>query len=153
MDRPEITTSTTGRAAPKGCVAHVNDSRERAGDNERISAPDLAPVAVGEVRERGQVGLGLEEHLGDGGKLAGEHVGDEVDVRADLSLAGLGEDRADRRGDHLVVAFADLGQDVAHEVDPAALPAAALEDGPDGVDQAAVGVADDELDAVQATLA
>jgi hypothetical protein len=34
-------------------------------------------------------------------------------------------------------------------VDPAALPAAALEDGPDGVDQAAVGVADDELDAVR----
>jgi hypothetical protein len=71
----------------------------------------------------------------------------------DLGLAGLGEDRADGGGDHLLVALADLGQHVAHEVDPAALRATALEHGRDGVDQAAVGVADDELDPAEAALA
>jgi len=43
--------------------------------------------------------------LGDGGELAFEHVGNEIDLGADFVLAGLGEDRADRRGDHLVVAL------------------------------------------------
>ena len=106
-----------------------------------------------EVSERREVGLGVQEHPGDRREAAGEHVGDQVDLRAHLGLTGLGEDRADRRGDHLVVAFADLGQDVAHEVDPAALPAAALEHGAEGVHEAAVGVADDQLDAAEAAVA
>ena len=46
-----------------------------------------------------------------------------------------------------------LVEHVAHEVDPAALPGRALQDRADGVDQAAVGVGDDQLDAVQAAVA
>ena len=66
-------------------------------------------MGVREVRERGEVGLGVEQHLGDGGELAGEHVGHEVDLGPDLGLAGLGEDCADRGGDHLGVALGHLG--------------------------------------------
>jgi hypothetical protein len=66
-------------------------------------------VGLVEVRERGQVGLGVEQQLGEGGELASEHVGHEVDLVADLGLAGLGEDRANRGGDHLGAVFADLG--------------------------------------------
>ena len=66
---------------------------------------------------------------------------------------GLREDRADRRGDHLGVAFADLGQGVAHEVDPAALPAGALQHDADRVRQAAVAVADDQLHPAEAAVA
>lgn len=99
-----------------------------------------------------QVGLGVGEHLSDGGECAGEHVGDQVDVRAALGLSRLGEVRADGRGDHLLVVLARLGQHVAHEVDSAALPGTALQDRPDGVDQAAVGIADDQLDTVQAAV-
>ncbi len=87
------------------------------------------------------------------GELPGEHLGDEVDLGADFLLPGLGEDRADGGGDHLAVAFADLRQHVAHEVHAAALPRGALEDGADGVGEATVGVADDQLDAVEAAVA
>src|SRR3546814_12748706 len=49
-------------------------------------------------------------------------VGDVVNVLSDGVWGGLGEDRADRRGDHLGVALVDLRERVAHEVHPAALP-------------------------------
>lgn len=88
--------------------------------------PDLAPVGVGEVSEGGQVDLGLTQQVRDGGELPGEQVRDHLDLLADFLLPGLGEDRADGRGDHLGVSFGDLGQGVAHEVNAAALPAAAL---------------------------
>lgn len=55
---------------------------------EGICAPDPAPVRVREVGERSQVGLGLQEHLSDGGELPGEHAGDEVDLCPDLLRAG-----------------------------------------------------------------
>jgi hypothetical protein len=71
----------------------------------------------------------------------------------DLLRPGLGEDRADRCGDHLGMVFAHLGQHVAHEMHPAALPAGALHHGRDGVDQAAVGVADRQLHPGQAAVA
>jgi len=88
----------------------------------------------------------------DGAHGRQEHVGDLVDLGSDLGPAGLGEDRADGPGDHLGMALADPGQGVAHEVDPAALPARALHRGRDRLDEAAVGVADDQLKAAQATV-
>lgn len=39
-----------------------------------------------------------------------QHVGDDLDVRADRVGLGLGEDRADSRGDQLGVLLGDLGQ-------------------------------------------
>jgi hypothetical protein len=77
-------------------------------------------------------------------ELLGEHVGNDVDVPADLVAGRLSEDRADRRGDHLGVTLAHLRKSVAHEVHPASLPGGALQDGADGVGQPAVAVADDQ---------
>ena len=109
-------------------------------------------MGVGEVRVGGQVGLGVQQQLGDGRELRAEHVGDHVDVVAGGVGGGLGEDGADGRGDHLRVALADPGQGVAHEVDPAPLPAGAGEHCRCGVGEAAVAVADDQLDAREAAV-
>ena len=46
-------------------------------------------------------------------------------------------------------ALGDLGQHVAHEVDPAPLPGRSGKHRCDGVDQAAVGVGDHQLDATE----
>jgi hypothetical protein len=105
----------------------------------------LRPVRVREVGEGGQVGLGLAQQLGDGRELPLEGVGDDFDLLADGVGGRLGEHGPDGRGDHLGVALVDLGQRVAHEVHPAALPGGALQHGLDGVGQAAVAVADDQL--------
>ena len=45
-------------------------------------------------------------------------VGDGVDLGPDRALAGLGEDRADRRGRHLTGVLVDHAEDVAQEVKP-----------------------------------
>jgi hypothetical protein len=61
----------------------------------------------------------------------------------------LGEDRADRRGDHLGVALGHPGEHVAHEVHPAPLPGRAEQHRADGGLQPGVGVGDDQLGAAQ----
>ena len=65
------------------------------------------------------------------------------------SVVGLGEDRADRGGDHLGVAPRDPGQHVAQEVDPAPLPGRAGEHRADRGLEAFVGVGDHQLHPVQ----
>jgi hypothetical protein len=64
---------------------------------------------------------------------------------------GLGEDRADRGGDHLGVAFGHRGEHVAHEVHPAALPGRAEQHRHDRLLEAGVGVGDDQLGAGEPT--
>jgi hypothetical protein len=51
-------------------------------------------------------------------ELPAQHAGDDVELGAHVLGVGLGEDRADCRGDHLGVALRNSGQHVAHEVDP-----------------------------------
>jgi hypothetical protein len=58
-------------------------------------------VADREGREGGQVLTGVKQHGGHGRELGRQHGGDLVDLLDDLSASGLGEDGADRRGDHL----------------------------------------------------
>ncbi|GAA0313855.1 hypothetical protein GCM10009540_36670 [Streptomyces turgidiscabies] len=76
-------------------------------------------------------------------------------MRAHLDQAGpgLGEDGADRRGDHLRGTLGDDGEDVADEVDSAALPDGAEHDLADGFDPAAMAVGDDRADADQTAFA
>ncbi len=69
----------------------------------------------------------------------------------DVTRPGLGEDGADRRGDHLGTAFGHLGQDVPEEVDPAPLPRCSDQHRPDGGLQPGVGVGDDQLHPGQAS--
>ena len=64
---------------------------------------------------------------------------------------GLGEDRADDRGDHILAPFRHDREHVAHEMDPASLPRRALEHGPDRFLQTRVGVRHDQLHPAQAT--
>ena len=65
-----------------------------------------------------------------------------VPLGGDLLGAHLGEDRPEGGGHHLLVAFGDRGQQVAGEVDPAALVGRPLEAAPDGRHQAGVLVGD-----------
>lgn len=66
---------------------------------------------------------------------------------------GLGEDCAEHRSDHLGVRLRDVGQDVADEVDPAALVGRTLEHPRQCGDQALVLVGDHQLHPGQASLA
>ncbi len=63
---------------------------------------------------------------------------------------GLFEDSPQQGGHPGLGGFGDLAEQVAGVVGAAALPGCAGQDGANGVDQAGVGVGDDELDAGQA---
>jgi hypothetical protein len=62
---------------------------------------------------------------------------------------GLGEDRADGGSDHDAVALRNAGENVAHEVHPAALPGRPEQHGGDRLLKPGVGVGDDQLGAGQ----
>jgi hypothetical protein len=76
-------------------------------------------VADREAGEGQQVVLGLPQHRLDLRKLPAQHAGDHVELGAHVLGIGLGEDRADRGGDHLAVALGHPGEHVTHEVHPA----------------------------------
>ena len=61
-----------------------------------VVGPDLLPVLPGEGRKRGQVGLGVGEHVGDLGEGVLQGVDDVLVLGGDGLLAGLGEDRGDQ---------------------------------------------------------
>src|SRR5690606_26367953 len=82
----------------------------------------------GRERSEGEdIGSGLVEHVGGFRVDPLDHPGDLVELRVDVFGVGLGEDRADDRGDHLLPALGQRGEDVAHEVDAATLPGSALQ--------------------------
>ena len=57
---------------------------------------------VDRKRGKGQQLLGaVAQHDLELGELAPEHPGDHVQLLMDMGSVGLGEDRADGRGDHL----------------------------------------------------
>src|SRR3546814_7204438 len=71
------------------------------------------------------------------------------DLSPDLRCAfliGLQEDLADRGGDDSVLALGHIGQGIAHEVHPAALPGGAHDAG-DRALEALVSIGDDQLNA------
>lgn len=72
-----------------------------------------------------------------------EHCGDLAELFLNVLPVRLGENGADDRGDHFLRSLRDRGEDVAHEMHPAALPAGTLENGPDRLLQPGVGVRDD----------
>jgi hypothetical protein len=105
-------------------------------------------VRHGEPAEGEEVFGGVAEHGGDVGELGLEHVGDSSSWE-DVVGFGLGEDRADGGGDHLGGGFGDPGEDVAHEMHPAALPGGTDEHRGDGGLEAEMVIGDDELHAAQ----
>jgi hypothetical protein len=105
-------------------------------------------------RERGegqQLRSSVAEHSLQLGELAAQHPGDHVQLFVDMVGVGLGEDGADGGGDHLGRALGDLGEQVAEEVDPAALDGGAGHGGLDRLSEAEVGVGDDQLHPGQAS--
>jgi hypothetical protein len=72
-------------------------------------------VADGEAGERQQLVFCVPEHGLDLRELPAEHAGDDVELGVHVGGVGLGEDGADRGGDHLGVALRHAGEHVAHE--------------------------------------
>ncbi len=105
-----------------------------------------------EVREGGPILLRLQQQRFDLGELGAEHAGDGVQLSAHEVGAGLGEDRADRRGDHFPRVPVDHTEGVSQEMNPAPLPGGAEHDLADRGDQPGVLVGDDQTDPGQATL-
>ena len=106
--------------------------------------PDLGPVLAGEGRERGQVRLGVLQHLSDLGEGVPQGVDDVLVLGRHGLLTGLGEDRGDQGVDGLGAGRTEPGGDGAGEVDAAALPGGSGKDRPDGGADAGVGVTGDQ---------
>jgi hypothetical protein len=97
-----------------------------------------------------QVGARLVERRRGLGEALLELVDDPPVSLVHGGGVGLGEGRAHHRRDEALRALGDAGQQVAHEVRAAALPAGARQRGCDRVDQAGVRVRADQLHAGQA---
>ena len=103
---------------------------------QRIRGPDLLPVRLGERGEREDFGLGVVHERADLRERGSEPVTDLLPSRDGGSLVWLGEDGAEHRGDHVGLVFGHMGEQVAGEVDSAALVPGALETTSQRLDQA-----------------
>ena len=112
----------------------------------------LRQWALGEAGEREDLGLRFVHQRPDLGKRRGELVADLVPRCVDGLRVGLGEDRAEHRGDHVGVGLGDVRQEVAGEVDPAPLVRGALEGPLERLHEAGVLIGDDQLHTAQAAL-
>jgi len=95
-------------------------------------------VRSGERGEGQHFGLGLSHQRTDLGEPTGQLVTHGVPGRLDGRWVGLGEDGPEDRGDHVLVAFGDVCQQVSGEVHPAALVPSALKGPLERLDQAGV---------------
>ena len=93
-----------------------------------VVGPDLGPVLLGEGRKRGQVRLGLGEHVSDLWERGVQGADDVLVLGGDGLPAGLSEDRGIQGVHGLGAGRAEPGGDVAGEVDPAPLPGRAGQD-------------------------
>jgi hypothetical protein len=91
---------------------------------QQVGAPDLAPVVLGEVAECQHVFLGLMHERSGLGEALRQRGGQIIPARLDLRSGFLGEHAAQGSGDHALVCFQDALQQVAGEMDTAALPSA-----------------------------
>ena len=95
------------------------------------------------------VGLGFIHQRGELGQLGAQLIGDLAPLLACRRGVVLGERGGDEGGDDAAAALAGMGEGIAHEVDPAALPGRVQHLGDRGLD-ALMGVGDHELHAAQA---
>jgi hypothetical protein len=91
-------------------------------------------VSSGERGEGEHFGFGVVHQGGDLGEPVAELVADLIPGSGDGVGVGLGEDGPEHRGDHVLVALGDQGEEVPREVDAAALVAGALERAAQGGD-------------------
>jgi len=84
---------------------------------ERVSRPDLAPVGPGKLTKGEHLLFRSVHESGDPSESAGKGGRHVVPLGGDLLLGGVGEDGAEGRRHHLVLAIGHAGQQVAGEVD------------------------------------
>jgi hypothetical protein len=113
---------------------------------DRVGGMQLRPMCRGEAHVGQHVGLRFIHHGGQFRHARAELVGDLAPWRLSGLGVVLGERGGDEGGDHTAALFAGVGQDVAHEMDAAALPGGA-EHAFDGGFQSLVSIGDDELHA------
>ena len=106
-----------------------------------------------ERRVRGDVTFGCGEDLCGFREPFLEHCDHRMQLGAGGVCVGLGVNGAHGRRDHVFVGMVDGGQDVAGEVDLAALPGGAGEHSGDRRFQSAVRVGDHQAHTVEATVA
>ena len=117
---------------------------------EQVGAPDLAPVGRREVAERQHVLPGLVHQLSGLGETLSERGGQVIPAAEDLGCVLLGEHAAQRGGDHALMGLWNALQQVAGEMDTAALPHTALQLPADRLGESRVGIAHHQLHASQA---
>ena len=115
-----------------------------------IVRPDLPPELLREAGEREDVRAGGVEVLGDRGQLLGEGVDEPVELGVHGVGVGLVVDRVQQCLDPCPGRFRGRGHQVRGVVGAAPLPGRAGQGGADRLDQAAVRVGGDQLDAGQA---
>src|SRR5450759_4039354 len=119
---------------------------------QRVRAPDPRPMGLREDEVDEQVGLGLDEQVGDCREASGQAVGHPPELLRCGVLVGLLEDRADDRRDHAPGGAWHEVLGIPGEVDPTTLPRRSQELLADGLDETPVVVADDEPDPAEAAL-
>jgi hypothetical protein len=110
---------------------------------------DLGAVLLGEAHVGEHVLLGLVEEGGELGQLRADLVGHLAPLGAGRVGMILGEGRGDEGRDDASAVFAGMGEGVAHEVHPAALPGGAEHAGDRCLD-ALVRIRDHQFDPGQA---
>ena len=119
---------------------------------EQVGAPQLAPVAGREVATGQYVLPGSGHQLCRLGELAGQHGRHLIPLLLNGAAALLGEHRAQCSSHHLLLSLGYGLQEVPGEMDPAALPGAALKHAAHGFGQADVGIGDHQPHAREAAL-
>ena len=103
----------------------------------------------GKAQKASRSSLASSSMVATSGKRSAKVADDPVELLTDGGGVGLGEDRLDGGDHHVGVGPGHPGQDVAHEVDPAALPGRPDHHRLDGRLEAQVLVGDDEADPAQ----
>ena len=116
---------------------------------QRIGAVDLGPVILGKAHEGEDIGFGFVHQCGELGHLGPELIGDLAPLGSGHLGILLGEGGGDEGGDDAAALLAGMGQDIAHEVYPAALPGRMQHLG-DRCLQPLMRIRDHQLDAAQA---
>jgi len=119
---------------------------------ERFGAPHLAPVLLREVQERQHVVTGGLHHRHGARGLHAQHLDDPLPVGAHLLRCLDHKHRFHGRRHHVLAGLWHVAEQVAQEMHPATLPAAALEHPLDRCRQPQVGIRDHQAGASQATL-
>jgi hypothetical protein len=116
---------------------------------DRIGRVQLGAMGGREAHVGEHVGLGFVHQRGELGQLRAQLIGDPAPLAARRRGVVLGEGGSDERRDDPPAALSGVGQNVAHEVNAAALPARVGHLGGRRLD-AFMGVGDDQLDAPEA---